>query len=99
MEKKQITGIVCVPTVSNPGDAFKALNRISSMLGNFYCTQLEDAALMKYDGIISSEHKDTLEKIAKEYYFTLMYIEMYEDDDRATDNTINLINNIDVTHG
>ena len=52
MEKKQITGIICVPTVSNPGDAFKALNRISSMLGNFYCTQLEDAALMKYDGII-----------------------------------------------
>ena len=93
MEKKQITGIICVPTVINPGNAFEALNRISDMLGHFHCTPLEDVALMKYDSIISSEHKNTLEDIAKQYNFTLIYIEMYEDDDRATDNTINIINN------
>lgn len=97
MEKKQITGIICVPTVSNTGNAFEALNRISGMLGHFHCTQLEDAALMKYNGIISSEHKNTLEDIAKKYNFTLIYIEMYEDDDRATDNIINLIDNENIT--
>lgn len=93
MEKKKITGIICIPTASNTGNAFEALTKISGMLGNFHCDSHNDAALLKYNGIISSEHKDKLEEIAKAYYFTLMYIEMYEDDDRASDNTINLIYN------
>ena len=96
MEKKQITGIICIPTVSGPGNAFEALNKISGMLGHFHCESLEDAALLKYNGIISSEHKDKLEEIAKPYNFTLMYIEMYDDDKRATDNTINLIDHEEV---
>ena len=96
MEKKQITGIICIPTASDTGNAFEALNRISGMLGNFYCTISDEAAALKYDGIISSEHKDKLEEIAKAYYFTLMYIKMYEDDDRVNNNTINLIGHEEV---
>lgn len=96
MEKKKITGIICVPSAINPGNAFKALDEISGMLGHFHCTMSEDAALMRYDGIVSSEHKDKLEEIAKSYNFTLMYIEMYEDDEKLDNNTINLINNEDI---
>lgn len=66
------------------------------MLGHFHCSISDDAALFQYNGIISSEHKDELEEIAKPYYFTLMYIEMYEDDERLGNNTINLIDHEEV---
>ena len=96
MEKKKVTGIICIPTISNPGNAFEALNKISGMLGHFHCTESHDIAALKYNGIISSEHKAKLEEIAIAYYFTLMYIEMYEDDDRVSNNTINLIGHEEV---
>ena len=96
MEKKKITGIICVPATNDTGNAFETLDKISNMLGHFHCTISNDAALLQYNGIISSEHKDELEKIAEGYDFTLMYIEMYEDDERFGNNTINLINNEEI---
>ena len=96
MGKKKVTGIICIPTVSNPGNAFEALNRVSGMLGHFHCESNDDVALLKYNGIVSNEHKDKLEEIVKPYNLTLMYIELYDDDDRATDNTINLIDHEEI---
>ena len=94
-ERKIITEIICVPTVSNAGNAFTVLDEISNMLGKFYCKKSDDAALLKYNGLISNEHKEELEKIAEYYNFALMYIETYEDDERLSNNTINLIGNKD----
>lgn len=92
MEKKIITGIICVPTTNDAKNVFEALNRISGMLGHLHCSTSDDAALLKYNGLISSEHKNKLEDIAEQYHFILTYIEMYDDDERLTNNTINLIN-------
>lgn len=96
MEKKKITGIICIPKVGDTGNAFQALNKISDMLGQFHCTISDETATLKYNGVISSEHKDELTKIAEDYNFTLIYIEMYENDERLDNNTINLINNEDI---
>lgn len=65
------------------------------MLGKFHCTTSDDAAMLKYNGIISSAHKNKLEEIAENYDFALMYIEMYENDERLNNSTINLIGNKD----
>lgn len=93
MEKKKITGIICIPKVGDTGNAFQALNKISDMLGQFHCTISNDAALLQYNGIILNEYKKKLIEIAEDYNFTLIYIEMYKDDEKLDDNTINLINN------
>ena len=91
MEKKIITAIVLIPTVPNPSNAFSIANMIGNQIGHFNCEIETDAAVIKYEGKLSNEHKEKLDKIADNNCYALMYIEAYTDDERINYNTINLL--------
>lgn len=91
MEKKIITGIFLIPTASNPSNAFGIANMIGNQIGHFNCEIQTDAAVIKYEGKLSDEHKEKLDKIADNNCYALMYIEAYDDDERISYNTINLL--------
>lgn len=91
MEKKIITGIGLIPTSSNPINAFRMADSLAGMIGHFNCEVQKDAAFIKYEGKLSNEHKERLDKLADDNYYELMYIEAYEDDERINCNTICLL--------
>ena len=91
MEKKIITGIFLIPTASNPSNAFSIANMIGNQIGHFNCKIQTDAAIIKYEGKLSDEHKERLDKIADNNCYALMYIEAYDDDERLSCNTISLL--------
>ena len=91
MEKKIITGIFLIPTVPNPSNAFSIANMIGNQIGRFNCEIQNDAAVIKYEGKLSDEHKERLDKIADNNCYALLYIEAYNDDERLNYNTINLL--------
>ena len=90
-EKKIITGIFIVPTSSNLSSAFNIANMIGNQIGHFNCEIQTNAAVIKYEGKLSNEHKETLDKIADNNCYALLYIEAYADDERINCNTISLL--------
>lgn len=92
MEKKQlITGIVLIPATNNATNALKVLEKVSNALGWLHCTTC-DVAMLRYEGLISDEQKNKINKIVEQYNYVLMYIEAYEEDERLTNDTICLTN-------
>lgn len=51
-----------------------------------------DVAMLRYEGLISDEQKNKINKIVEQYNYVLMYIEAYEEDERLTNDTICLTN-------
>ena len=91
-EKKIITGILLIPTASNPSNAFGIANMIANQIGHLNCKVQTDAAVIKYEGKLSNEHKEILDKIADNNCYALLYIEAYDDnDERISYNTIDLL--------
>lgn len=91
MEKKIITRIFLIPTASNPSNAFGIANMIRNQIGHLNCEMQNDTAVIEYEGKLSDEHKERLDKIADSNCYNLLYVEAYKDDERVTYDTINLL--------
>lgn len=91
MEKKIITGIYLIPTSSTPQNPFRIADLIAAQIGHLNCETQDDAAVIKYEGKLSNERKETLNKIADSNCYALLYVEAYKDDEHITYDTINLL--------
>lgn len=91
MEKKIITGMYLIPTSSTPQNPFRIADLIANQIGHLNCEMQTDVAVIKYEGKLPNEHKEVLDKIADNNCYALMYIEAYDDDERISYNTINLL--------
>ena len=76
---KIITGIYAVPTISNAPSAFATIEKIAHQLGLLHCDLCSEAAAVAYTGIISTEHKQKLQKIAENDDYVLIFVEAEED--------------------
>lgn len=91
MEKKQIlTGLYFIPTKNDATNVFNTVNKIAQQLGYLNCEADDNAAAIKYEGIIQEEHKEKLIKIANENHFTIMFIEAEYETPYADNNTIRI---------
>lgn len=91
MEKKIVTGIFRIAPEFPTPNPFNIANLIAAQIGHLNCEIQNDAAVIKYEGKLSDEHKERLDKIADNNCYALMYIEAYNDDERMNYNTINLL--------
>lgn len=76
---KIITGIYAVPTISDAPSAFSTIEKVAHQLGLFHCDLCDEAASVAYMGIISTEHKQKLQKIAENDGYVLIFVEAEED--------------------
>lgn len=76
MEKKQkMTGIFFIPQTSNSANVFNVVDKIAQQIGYLNCEpQKDNASILCKNVVLSSEHKNTLTKLAEEYNYTLLYI-------------------------
>jgi lipocalin len=81
MEKKQkMTWIFFIPQTNDSTNVFNVVNKIAQQIGYLNCEPQKDAALILCKNVVlSSEHRQTLTKLAEEYNYTLLYIIAEED--------------------
>ena len=81
MEKKQmLTGIFFIPKTNDACCAFNVVDKIAQQIGYLNCEPQKDvASILCKNTVLSSEHKNTLTKLAEEYNYTLLYIVAEED--------------------
>lgn len=91
MEKKIITGMYLIPTSSTPQNPFRITDLIANQIGHLNCEIQTDVAVIKYEGKLPNEHKEVLDKIADNNNYAIAYIEVYENDERLSCNTISLL--------
>lgn len=91
MEKKQmITGLYFIPTSDGACCAFSVVDRIACQLGYLNCKTQDDAAVIKYNGLLSEENKKKLTGLAEEHSFIIAYIEAEDDTPFADCDTIHI---------
>jgi hypothetical protein len=92
MEKKQkMTGIFFIPQTNDSTNVFKVVDKIAQQLGYLNCEPQKDVAMILCKNtVLSSEHKETLTKLAEEYNYTLLYIVAEEDSPFVDCDTFNI---------
>ena len=72
MEKKQmLTGLYIIPTSNDSCNVFNVIDKIACQLGYLNCETQNDAAVIKYNGLLSKENKEKLTSLAEEHQFTI----------------------------
>ena len=91
MEKKQmLTVLFFVPTSNASCNAFNIVDKVACQLGYLNCEKQDDAAIIKYDGLLSKENKEKLTELAKEYQFVIAYVEAEYETPFANCDTIHI---------
>ena len=91
MEKKQmLTGLYFIPTLNTSCDVFNVVDKIACQLGYLNCETRDDAAAIKYDGLLSKENKEKLTNLAKSHQFIIAYIEAEYETPFADCDTIHI---------
>jgi hypothetical protein len=91
MEATFITAILVMATTKNsPFTSHKMCEQISHYVGKLNCEINDEVAMVRYDGILSSENKNKLQDVAKENNFTLLFLEAEEDTEWIKDETIHV---------
>lgn len=94
MEKKQmLTGLYIIPTSNDSCNVFNVIDKIACQLGYLNCETQNDAAVIKYDGLLSKENKEKLTSLAEEYNFIIAYIEAEYETPFADCDTIHIPTN------
>ena len=76
MEKKQmLTGLYFIPTSNDSCNVFNVVDKIACQLSYLNCETQDDAAVIKYNGLLSEVNKQKLTSLAEEHHFTIAYIE------------------------
>lgn len=91
MEKKQmLTLLFFIPTSNASCDAFNVADKIACQLGYLNCEIQDDAAIIKYDGLLSKEAKEKLTKLADERNFLIAYTEAEYETPFANHDTVHI---------
>lgn len=91
MKTNFITAILVMPTNKNSQlTAYKMCERIANYVGKLNCEISDEAAIIRYDGILSFENKDKLQNVAETESFALLFLETEKDTDWVKDETIHI---------
>lgn len=94
-KQKMPTGIFLIPTlhISPSRDANEAIDAIIFQLGALNCEKDDDAAVIKYNGLLSAETKEILNKEIKCHGHLIMYLEAEYETPFANDDTFHIPTN------
>lgn len=94
METNVITAILVMATPKNSQlTAHRVCEQIANYVGRLNCEINDEVAMIRYDGILSNEHKNKLQEVAKSHMFTLLFLEAEEDTKWIKDETIHIPSN------
>lgn len=89
-EKQMLTGLYFIPTSNDSCNVFNVIDKIACQLGYLNCETQDDAAVIKYNGLLSEENKKTLTSLAEEHNFIIAYIEAEYETPFADCDTIHI---------
>ena len=91
MKTNFITAILVMATNKNSQfTAHKVCEQIANYVGKLNCEINDEVAMVRYEGILSSENKNKLQEVAKTNAFTLLFPEAEEDTDWIKGETIHI---------
>ena len=91
METNFITAILVMATPKNSQlTAHKMCETISNYVGRLHSEINDEVSMVRYNGILSDEHKNKLQEVAKNNMFTLLFLEAEEDAKWIKNETIHV---------
>lgn len=91
METNFITAILVMATNKNSQlTAHKVCEQIANYVGRLNCEINDEVAMVRYEGVLSSENKNKLQEVAKNNAFTLLFLEAEDDTNWIKDETIHV---------
>ena len=91
METSFITAILVMATNKNSQfTAHKMCEQIANYVGRLNCEINDEVAMVRYEGVLSSENKNKLQEVAKNNAFTLLFLEAEDDTNWIKDETIHV---------
>jgi hypothetical protein len=91
MEKKQmLTGLYFIPKSNDACNVFGVVDKIVQQLGYLNCETQDDAAVVKYNGVLSQVIKTKLTDLADDHDFVIAYIEAEYETPFAACDTVHI---------
>ena len=91
MKTNFITAILVMSTQKNSQfTAYRMCEQIANYVGKLNCEISDEASIVRYDGVLSSNNKNKLQEVAENNAFALLFLETEKDTNWIKDDTIHI---------